>query len=157
MTADRLVVVGGGPVALQAARAYRGEAAGEVRCLVSADAHLPYKRPPLSKDFLRGESEEDSLPFEDGTSTAITALRSALETRAQTLDTGRRVVTVSRGDLQLRLGASLLPGPPRSRCRSRSGRPGYPVSALPAGRQGAARGGGRGPLGGGGRLRVHRL
>jgi hypothetical protein len=37
---------------------------GEV-VLVSADEHLPYDRPPLSKDFLRGESDEDGLPLED--------------------------------------------------------------------------------------------
>ena len=32
--------------------------------IVSADAVPPYQRPPLSKDFLRGESDEDSLPLE---------------------------------------------------------------------------------------------
>jgi 3-phenylpropionate/trans-cinnamate dioxygenase ferredoxin reductase subunit len=48
-----LVIIGGGPAGLEAARAFRGvDAEGEVT-LVSADEYLPYQRPPLSKDFLR--------------------------------------------------------------------------------------------------------
>jgi NADPH-dependent 2,4-dienoyl-CoA reductase/sulfur reductase-like enzyme len=59
-----LLVVGGGPAGHSAAAAYR-EAGGSGRVvIVSADAVPPYQRPPLSKDFLRGESDEDSLPLE---------------------------------------------------------------------------------------------
>jgi hypothetical protein len=32
--------------------------------IISADGDAPYQRPPLSKDFLRGESEESALPME---------------------------------------------------------------------------------------------
>jgi NADPH-dependent 2,4-dienoyl-CoA reductase/sulfur reductase-like enzyme len=56
VTAERLVVVGGGPAALEAVRAYREAGAGGDVVLVSADEHLPYNRPPLSKDFLRALS-----------------------------------------------------------------------------------------------------
>ena len=60
-----LVIIGGGPAGLEAARAYRNvDADGEV-ILVSADAYLPYNRPPLSKDFFRGESDESELPLEE--------------------------------------------------------------------------------------------
>ena len=60
-----LVVVGSGPAGLSAARAFR-EAGGRgaVR-IVTHDAYPPYNRPPLSKDFLRGESGPDDLPLED--------------------------------------------------------------------------------------------
>ncbi|KAA9152763.1 NAD(P)/FAD-dependent oxidoreductase [Amycolatopsis acidicola] len=60
---SRFLIIGGGPAALSAARAYRdagGE--GEVR-LVSADVDRPYARPPLSKEFLRGEAGDDDLPL----------------------------------------------------------------------------------------------
>jgi 3-phenylpropionate/trans-cinnamate dioxygenase ferredoxin reductase subunit len=98
VTAERLVVVGGGPAALEAARAYReGGANGEV-VLVSADEYLPYNRPPLSKDFLRGESEEDVLPLEDGGFYRHHDIEVRLGTRAQALDTGRQVVTLSDGE-----------------------------------------------------------
>ena len=76
VTAERLVVVGGGPAALEAARAYREEGADGEVVLVSADEYLPYNRPPLSKDFLRGESEEDALGLEDESFYATTTLRS---------------------------------------------------------------------------------
>jgi 3-phenylpropionate/trans-cinnamate dioxygenase ferredoxin reductase component len=98
VTAERLVVVGGGPAALEAARAYReGSADGEV-VLVSADEYLPYNRPPLSKDFLRGESEEGGLPLEDGDFYRDHDIEVRLQTRAQALDTGRQVVTLSDGE-----------------------------------------------------------
>ncbi len=65
---------------------------------MSADEYLPYNRPPLSKDFLRGESEEDVLPLEDGRFYRRHDIEVRLQTRAQALDTGRRVVTLSDGE-----------------------------------------------------------
>jgi 3-phenylpropionate/trans-cinnamate dioxygenase ferredoxin reductase subunit len=55
-------IVGGGLSSARVVEAYR-EAGGEDRIvLVSADAHPPYHRPPLSKRLLRGESKpEDAL------------------------------------------------------------------------------------------------
>ncbi len=98
VTAQRLVVVGGGPAALEAARAYREAGGGGQLVLVSADEHLPYDRPPLSKDFLRGESEEDALPLEDVGFYRDHDIEVRLRTRAQALDTARQVVTLSDGE-----------------------------------------------------------
>jgi 3-phenylpropionate/trans-cinnamate dioxygenase ferredoxin reductase component len=98
VTAERLVVVGGGPAALEAVRAYREGCAGGEVVLVSADEYLPYNRPPLSKDFLRGESEEDVLPLEDEDFYRHHHIEVRLQTRAQALDPGRRVVTLSDGE-----------------------------------------------------------
>jgi NADPH-dependent 2,4-dienoyl-CoA reductase/sulfur reductase-like enzyme len=95
---ERLVVVGGGPAALEAARAYRQEGADGEVVLVSGDEHLPYNRPPLSKDFLRGESEEDALPLEDEDFYRQHDIDVRLRTRAQALDTDHRVVTLSDGE-----------------------------------------------------------
>lgn len=56
-----LVVVGGGPAARAAALAFR-EARGTGSVVVlSDDTAAPYDRPPLSKDFLRGDAEASSL------------------------------------------------------------------------------------------------
>jgi 3-phenylpropionate/trans-cinnamate dioxygenase ferredoxin reductase component len=98
VSAERLVVVGGGPAALEAVRAYREAGAGGDVVLVSADEYLPYNRPPLSKDFLRGESEEDALPLEDGDFYRRHDIEVRLQTRAQALDTARRIVTLSEGE-----------------------------------------------------------
>src|SRR6476659_8831246 len=59
-----LLVVGGGPAGHAAAVGYRAAGGGGRVILVTSDAVPPYQRPPLSKDFLRGESDEDSLPIE---------------------------------------------------------------------------------------------
>jgi NADPH-dependent 2,4-dienoyl-CoA reductase/sulfur reductase-like enzyme len=60
----RLVIAGGGAAALAAARAYR-EAGGDGDVtLITPEARIPYNRPPLSKDFLRGETDEAELPIE---------------------------------------------------------------------------------------------
>jgi NADPH-dependent 2,4-dienoyl-CoA reductase/sulfur reductase-like enzyme len=96
--AERLVVVGGGPAGLEAARAYRKEGGDGEIVLVSADEHPPYNRPPLSKDFLRGESEEDDLPLEDAGFYRHHGIEVRLRTRALALDAGRRVVTLSDGE-----------------------------------------------------------
>ena len=98
VTAERLVVAGGGPAALEAARAYREAGADGEVVLVSGDEHLPYNRPPLSKDFLRGESDEDVLPLEDEGFYRDHDIEVRLRTRAQALDSDRRVVTLSDGE-----------------------------------------------------------
>jgi NAD(P)H-nitrite reductase large subunit len=57
MSDFELAIVGGGLASARAIRSYR-EAGGDGQIvLISRDSVLPYHRPPLSKRFLRGESE----------------------------------------------------------------------------------------------------
>ena len=59
-----LLIVGGGPAGLAAARAFRG-ASGVGKVAIVADEHrVPYERPPLTKELLRGESSEEALAIE---------------------------------------------------------------------------------------------
>src|SRR5947208_268650 len=59
-----LLVIGGGPAGLSAARSYR-EAGGQGRVAIVGDEHrMPYRRPPLTKELLRGDSTEEDLPIE---------------------------------------------------------------------------------------------
>lgn len=54
-----LVIVGGGLASARAIKAYR-EAGGQGRiALVSKDSSVPYHRPPLSKRYLRGETDRE--------------------------------------------------------------------------------------------------
>jgi NAD(P)H-nitrite reductase large subunit len=66
VTAERLVVVGGGPAALEAVRAYREEGADGEVVLVCADEYLPYNRPPLSKDFCSASRKRTSCLSKTG-------------------------------------------------------------------------------------------
>ena len=84
---------------MEAVRAYREEGADGEVVLVSSDEYLPYNRPPLSKDFLRGESEENVLPLEDGGFYRHHNIEVRLQTRAQAIDAGRRVVVISDGEM----------------------------------------------------------
>ena len=58
----RIIILGGGMVAGYAAKEFveRGLKSGELG-IVSADNALPYERPPLSKSFLAGKDDEQSI------------------------------------------------------------------------------------------------
>ena len=61
---ERLVIVGAGPSGLATARAYRqGGGMGHVTML-TPEPNAPYNRPPLTKEYLRGEASREDLPIE---------------------------------------------------------------------------------------------
>src|SRR3954471_1672798 len=64
MTASRVVIVGGGRAAARAAEELREQQHDGPITIVSAEPHLPYDRPPLSKQVLRGEVESTTLPVD---------------------------------------------------------------------------------------------
>jgi NAD(P)H-nitrite reductase large subunit len=64
MAAERIVIVGAGPAGLETARSYREHGGRGPVALVGEEPLLPYERPPLTKEFLRGELEQDELPIE---------------------------------------------------------------------------------------------
>ncbi|WP_433671661.1 NAD(P)/FAD-dependent oxidoreductase [Nocardia sp. CA-136227] len=55
MTSSRFVIAGGGLAAAKLAEALRANDFGGAVTLVSAEEHLPYERPPLSKEHLLGK------------------------------------------------------------------------------------------------------
>lgn len=62
MTEEReIVIVGGGPAAHAAAGAYREAGGTRAVRILAAELELPYERPPLTKEFLRGESSHADL------------------------------------------------------------------------------------------------
>ncbi len=64
MAAERIVIVGAGPAGFATARSYRESGGRGAVTLVGEEPLLPYERPPLTKEFLRGELEQDELPIE---------------------------------------------------------------------------------------------
>ena len=94
---QRIVIVGGGPAALSTARSYR-EAGGRASVeLICGEPHLPYERPPLTKDFLRGEAEVGDLPIESEAWFAAHAVSVRRGRRAAGLDRARRRVVLEGG------------------------------------------------------------
>jgi NADPH-dependent 2,4-dienoyl-CoA reductase/sulfur reductase-like enzyme len=86
-----LVIVGGGLTSARAIKSFR-EVGGEGRiALISKDSTLPYHRPPLSKKFLRGETDEEPL-VEDEAFYADHGVEVMLETAVASVDVRDRAV-----------------------------------------------------------------
>src|SRR5579872_2872743 len=62
---DSIVVVGGGAAGLAAVEALRAEGYGGPLTLVCGEPHLPYDRPPLSKQVLTGTWNADRTRFRE--------------------------------------------------------------------------------------------
>jgi 3-phenylpropionate/trans-cinnamate dioxygenase ferredoxin reductase component len=56
-----LIVIGSGPAGVSAAESFRRHNAEWPITIFTSDTDLPYERPPLSKDYLRGETDEVGL------------------------------------------------------------------------------------------------
>jgi 3-phenylpropionate/trans-cinnamate dioxygenase ferredoxin reductase component len=62
MTSDRtFVIVGASLTGAKAAETLRAEGFDERVVLIGAEDERPYERPPLSKDYLRGEAERATV------------------------------------------------------------------------------------------------
>ncbi len=94
--ASGIVIVGGGQAAARTAEQLRKSGYQGPVAIVSAEKHLPYDRPPLSKDVLHdtGKGLHDVLlrpaEFYDDNDIAL-----VLGTAAQSLDTAARTVTLT--------------------------------------------------------------
>ena len=61
MSSFDLAIVGGGLASARAIKSFRESGGEGTIALISKDSTLPYHRPPLSKKFLRGETDEEPL------------------------------------------------------------------------------------------------
>lgn len=96
MSGTGLLVIGGGPAGHTAAGAYRAAGGTGGVVLLTADSRLPYNRPPLSKDLLRGEAEPGDVGLEDAAWYAERAIE-VRRGRAAALDPEARRVTLEDG------------------------------------------------------------
>jgi len=101
---DGLIVVGSGPAGVAAAESFREQnTSGRVRILTT-DRDLPYARPPLSKEYLRGQTDDVGLHpqrwFDDKT------IELVHNTTVDGLDLAER--SVRAGDRRFRYDALIL-------------------------------------------------
>jgi 3-phenylpropionate/trans-cinnamate dioxygenase ferredoxin reductase subunit len=101
------LIIGGGVAAAKAAEGLRAAGGAGTAVVMAAEPELPYERPPLSKDFLRGEAGREKTRTHDEAWYREHDVEVLLATRASTLDPATRTVTTEVGD-QLRYGGVLL-------------------------------------------------
>ncbi|UZF57932.1 FAD-dependent oxidoreductase [Gordonia polyisoprenivorans] len=104
---SRVVVVGASLAGLRAVEAARGDGfSGEI-VLIGDELHLPYDRPPLSKEFILGADQRET-PFFPGASALAEQLdvRLMLGEPARALDISSRSVAV--GDVDVAYDALLV-------------------------------------------------
>jgi NADPH-dependent 2,4-dienoyl-CoA reductase/sulfur reductase-like enzyme len=94
---EGFVIVGAGLAGASAARTLREEGfAGSVR-LIGSEAHRPYIRPPLSKDYLSGSADRDSVFVDPEDWYAQNGVELLLGTTVTSIDRVGHVVHTDRG------------------------------------------------------------
>jgi 3-phenylpropionate/trans-cinnamate dioxygenase ferredoxin reductase subunit len=93
-----VVIVGAGHAGVQAAASLRDDFFEGRITLVSAEAELPYQRPPLSKAFLKGQMDLAGLPLKAQQFFDEKEIRLALGVEATRIDRAGRLVELSSGE-----------------------------------------------------------
>jgi NADPH-dependent 2,4-dienoyl-CoA reductase/sulfur reductase-like enzyme len=97
---DRVVVVGASLAGLRAVESLRRSGFQGQIYLVGEERHLPYDRPPLSKEVLKGERSPDTVGFRDA---------AFFEDIAVEVLSSRKATGLDLKDRELLLGAEPLP------------------------------------------------
>ena len=96
----KYALVGGGLASAKAAEAIRKYDMDGPILIIGSEPHAPYHRPPLSKEYLRGEADSDSLLpilsadwYETNKVTLLTGIK------ATGADTGAKTIMLDNGDM----------------------------------------------------------
>lgn len=100
MALDRIVVVGASLAGLRAVETLRKSGFDGRIFLVGEEPHLPYDRPPLSKEVLKGERSPATVGFREA---------AFFEELGVEVLTGRKATGLDLSDRELLLGAERLP------------------------------------------------
>ncbi|MET8983124.1 FAD-dependent oxidoreductase [Streptomyces sp. NPDC004539] len=95
---DDVVIVGASAAGLATAEALRNKGYDGTLTLIGDEPHLPYDRPPLSKQILSGAWEPERTRLRDETALAGLGAELRLGTRAVALDATARKITLDDGD-----------------------------------------------------------
>jgi len=109
-----IIIVGGGLAGAKAAEALRANDFDGDIVLIAEEKHLPYERPPLSKEFLAGKKSLGDFTVHDSAWYSDSNIDLRLGTVAAAVDRSARVVTLS-DDSTVRFDKLLLATGSRSR------------------------------------------
>jgi 3-phenylpropionate/trans-cinnamate dioxygenase ferredoxin reductase component len=101
------VIVGGGMAGAIATQTLREEGFDGKITLLGQEPNAPYERPPLSKDYLQGKADRDTIFVHPAPWYAEHAVELSLDTAVTSLDPASRTITVANGD-RLRYDRLLL-------------------------------------------------
>jgi NADPH-dependent 2,4-dienoyl-CoA reductase/sulfur reductase-like enzyme len=93
----RIAVVGASLAGLRAVEALRREGYDGELCLIGGEPHVPYDRPPLSKQVLRGEWAAERIRLHGADQLAALSIEVRTGVRAVALDATRRVLELEDG------------------------------------------------------------
>lgn len=92
-----VVIVGAAIAGLRAAEMLRFHGFDGSLTLIGAESHLPYDRPPLSKEFLAGDWDDARITLTTREHLDEIAVQTRLGERAVRLDVAERTVTLASG------------------------------------------------------------
>jgi len=95
---EHLVIVGGGPAGLATARAYRRTGGLARVTILTSEPYAPYNRPPLTKEFLRGEASHEDLPLESDGWYGENSVQLRLSVVVARLDRNDQTVELDNGE-----------------------------------------------------------
>jgi 3-phenylpropionate/trans-cinnamate dioxygenase ferredoxin reductase subunit len=96
-TSPTFVIVGSGLAGAKAAETLRAEGFGGRLLLIGEEAERPYDRPPLSKAYLRGETDRDSLYLHPEEFYATHDIELHPATLARSIDPARHQLELASG------------------------------------------------------------
>lgn len=98
MRRTKYLLIGGGLSCASAARAIRqADSSGSVM-LVSREVHLPYHRPPLSKEYMQGRKADSVVFIEPSEFYRVNNVELVPGQAVERLDLARKVATLTQGD-----------------------------------------------------------
>jgi 3-phenylpropionate/trans-cinnamate dioxygenase ferredoxin reductase component len=97
-THPSFVIVGGGMAGAIAAQTLREEGFDGKITMLAQEPNAPYERPPLSKDYLQGKAERDSIFVHPEPWYAEHAVELSLGSAVTSLDPASRTVTTATGE-----------------------------------------------------------
>jgi len=97
-SSDTFVIVGAGMAGGKAAETLREEGFDGKIVMLGAEPHRPYERPPLSKDYVRGEAESPAWLQEDEGWYRQNGVELRTSSVVQSIDAGERAVALSGGE-----------------------------------------------------------